>query len=271
MAIERDLVTGLLLSDSESLPRVCVSLGVRDSAETCRGDMFRAGLALSCVMLRIAAVGVSGGNILAAWPPSHPMGDQPIGRERRITSRGLTRLLSRLGADDDRAAAEYERLRQTLERFFDWRGAWPPEECADETLDRLARRLEEDVEVGDVWAYARGIARLVLLERQRRPSARSIGECFDLPDPSAPTHDANDPLLTCFDRCLEALPAESRTAVLDYYGAERREKIETRRRLAIRFGVSDSALRNRIQRIRDRLERCVMACMGGTEGRTDGA
>jgi DNA-directed RNA polymerase specialized sigma24 family protein len=222
-------------------------------------------------MLRSAAADPSGGNILAAWLPSHPMGDQPIGRERRITSTGLKRLLARLGAGDDRAAAEYERLRLALERFFDWRGAWPADECADETLDRLARRLEEQTEIDNVWAYARGVARLVLLERQRRPPAVSISPRLDLPDLSAPLSDPNEPLQACFDRCLERLPAESRSAVLDYYGAERREKIDNRRRLALRFGVSESALRNRIQRIRDRLERCVLACMTESEGPADGA
>jgi DNA-directed RNA polymerase specialized sigma24 family protein len=222
-------------------------------------------------MLWMAAPDGPGGSIVAAWPSNHPMGDHPTAGERRITSAGLNRLLSRLGADNTRAAAEYQRLRHTLERFFDWRGAWPPEECADETLDRLTRRLEEDTEIGDVWAYARGIARLVLLERQRRPFAVSISDGLELPDLSAPPSDTNEPLQACFDRCLERLPSESRTAVLDYYAAERREKIDNRRSLALRFGISESALRNRIQRIRDRLERCVLACMTRREGRTDDA
>ena len=56
-------------------------------------------------------------------------------------------------------------------KFFDWRGGWPPDECADETLDRLARKLEEVV-VDNIRQYARGIARLVLLERRRQPTLR---------------------------------------------------------------------------------------------------
>ncbi|MGH9330319.1 MAG: RNA polymerase sigma factor, partial [Vicinamibacterales bacterium] len=66
------------------------------------------------------------------------MGNRPPVAGRGTASAGFARLLERLDPDPDRAAAAYERLRAALEKFFDWHGAWPPEECADETLDRLA-------------------------------------------------------------------------------------------------------------------------------------
>ena len=72
--------------------------------------------------------------------------------------------------------------------------------------------------------------------------------------------DDADALPACFERCLAALPAETRTLVLDYYVDDRRAKIEHRRRLAVSLGLSESALRNRVQRVRNRLERCVDAC-----------
>jgi hypothetical protein len=90
-----------------------------------------------------------------------------------ITAADLARLLARLGADDARAAIEYERLRRTLVKFFDWRGVWPPDEYADLAIDRLARKLAE-THVDDVWNYALGIARLLLHEHRRRPEALSI-------------------------------------------------------------------------------------------------
>jgi hypothetical protein len=96
--------------------------------------------------------------------------------DRTITAAGLALLLGRLDSDTERAALEYERLRRTLVRFFDWRGISPPDECADETLDRLARRLEEATRIDDVRSYAYGIARIVLLERRRRPALDSLDE-----------------------------------------------------------------------------------------------
>ena len=50
------------------------------------------------------------------------------------------------------------------------------------------------------------------------------------------------------------------------YVAERRAKIDNRRRLAQIFGFSESALRNRVQRVRDRLERCVQGVHNGCRG-----
>src|SRR5262245_46352714 len=89
-----------------------------------------------------------------------------------LTATALSGLLARLAPDPERAGAAYEDLRRALVGFFTWRGAATPEECADETRDRLARRLDEGEDVRDVAGFARGVARLVLLEHWRRPDAR---------------------------------------------------------------------------------------------------
>jgi hypothetical protein len=70
--------------------------------------------------------------------------------DRSITAAALARLLARLDPDAERAPLEFERLRRALIRFFDWRGAWPPDECADETLDRLARNPVDGGSI--IWA-----------------------------------------------------------------------------------------------------------------------
>jgi DNA-directed RNA polymerase specialized sigma24 family protein len=177
-------------------------------------------------------------------------------------SGGFTRLLARLDPDPDVAATAYERLRAALVKYFDWHGAWPPEECADQTLDRLAVKVAAGVQILDVRAYARGIAQLVLLEWHRRPAAvfpvaRPAREGWPA---SGVGPDRSDTQLACLERCLATLPVDSRTLVLEYYVADRREKIENRRRLAQTLGLSESALRNRVQRLRDRLERCIQQC-----------
>lgn len=202
----------------------------------------------------------AGGKIPATGLPGPLMGTRPTSAGRWTASAGFARLLERLDPDPDHAATAYERLRLALEKFFDWHGAWPPEECADETIDRLAVKLAGGVQIDDLRGYARGIARLVLLEWRRRPVPLSMD---DRTEPAAPppNADKHEGLLTCFDRCLAALPDESRTLVLAYYVAERREKIDNRRRLARGLGLSESGLRNRVQRLRDRLERCVETCI----------
>ena len=182
-----------------------------------------------------------------------------------ITADGLARLLRRLDSDRDRAASEYERLRRTLIRFFSWRGASEPDFCADEAIDRLARRLEEGVIVDDIGTYVRGIARMVLLERQRAPVPAPI-EALDPPG-EATQHEPDEGVVECLDACLAALPAEGRSLVLAYYEGERGAKIANRRRLAKSLGLSDAALRSRVQRIRDRLEECMQMCLSQRERR----
>jgi DNA-directed RNA polymerase specialized sigma24 family protein len=176
-----------------------------------------------------------------------------------ITAAGLSRLLARLHADPDAAAYEYEGLRRVLIRFFDWRGAWPADECADETLDRLARRLQEGIQIEDVRGYARGIARMVLLERRRMPAPAPL-DAMALVDAPHRADTGETLLHECLDGCLAELDSDARSLVLDYYQGERQAKIAHRRRLAAALGLSENALRSRVQRIRDRLEACVQSC-----------
>jgi DNA-directed RNA polymerase specialized sigma24 family protein len=179
---------------------------------------------------------------------------------RGLNAAAFASLLKRLGPDAEHAGAAYEALRRALVGFLAWRGAATPEECADETLDRLAARLREGTPVDDVPRFARGIARLVLLEHWRRPDARR-GALEDVrPGPRAEEPD-DDNLHECLDRCLAELAPDGRELILSYYVAEGRSRIDNRRRLATTLGVSESALRNRAQRLRDRLELCMARCL----------
>jgi DNA-directed RNA polymerase specialized sigma24 family protein len=183
----------------------------------------------------------------------------PAEHRRALSARGFARLLDRLHPDSVQAGQEYERLRRVLVKFFDWRGLASPDECADEVLDRLAVKLGETA-VEDVKKYALGIARLVALERRRGPSFSPIDETAHASIAVPVENDEPDPLRDCFDRCLEQLPEESRLLLLRYYDGERSVKISNRQRLASALGLTDNALRSRVQRLRDRLEQCVRTC-----------
>jgi DNA-directed RNA polymerase specialized sigma24 family protein len=174
-------------------------------------------------------------------------------------------LLARLGPDADRAGAAYEHLRRALVTLFAWRGASVPEELADDTLDRLARRLDEGVEVEDVPRFTRGIARLVLLEHWRRPEGREV-PLEDVGRPPIADDAPDDARSECLQRCLGEMAPLGRDLILEYYSAEGRRRIDVRKKMARALGVSESALRNRAQRLRDRLERCITACLSRAAG-----
>ena len=185
---------------------------------------------------------------------------------RGLTAQAFAILLDRLGPDAERAGAAYEHLRRGLVNLFRWRGAATPEECADETLDRLAGRLSEGVAIDDVARFAHGIARLVLLEHWRRPEARGTSlEGQERLERAAPEPAGDEAEHRCLDACLAELAPESRTLILDYYGADGGQRIAARKRLAGALRVSESALRNRAQRLRDRLEECITGCLQGVD------
>lgn len=179
-------------------------------------------------------------------------------RATRPADAPLTWLLQRLGETPDAAGEAYESLRRLLCRYFEVRGCRDAGVLSDEVFDRMSRRLAEGVEIADIGAYAHGIARLVLLEARRRPMDGTLDA-----EPAAEVDDdqqAREATAACLDRCLTRLGATTRAEVLDYYAAEGRRRIDGRRQLAARLGVSATALRLRMLRVRLTLERCVDAC-----------
>lgn len=179
-------------------------------------------------------------------------------RATRPADAPLTWLLQRLGETPDAAGEAYESLRRLLCRYFEVRGCRDAGVLSDEVFDRMSRRLAEGVEIADIGAYAHGIARLVLLEARRRPMDGTLDA-----EPAAEVDDdqqAREATAACLDRCLTRLGATTRAEVLDYYAAEGRRRIDGRRQLAARLGVSATALRLRMLRVRLTLERCVGAC-----------
>lgn len=172
----------------------------------------------------------------------------------------LARLLAALDSDAARAALRYEELRRKLIRFFEWEKSEMPDRDADETLNRVARRLAEGVEVKSVGAFAHGTARFVLREqaveakRKERALAELAGRMKGEPEA------ADEALQDCLERCLATLPAESKWLLEKYYAGSDRERIPNRRALADELGVASNALRNRVLRLREKLESCTADC-----------
>lgn len=182
--------------------------------------------------------------------------------EWTLSAEALARFLARLDPDSDRAGEKYESLRLTLIKFFDWRWAHFPEECADETINRVIRKIDEGETIRDIPTYCHGVARLVLLEKLKGPeSKRADFEKLPTAALVAPEPEEEDERQDCFERCLKELPVESRQLILQYYNDEKREKIDHRLAMAGRLGIPLNALRSRAQRIRNRLEECVNGCI----------
>lgn len=192
--------------------------------------------------------------------------DQSISAARQkwtLTQEAFDKLLIALGGGDRESGSEkYLEIRSNLTRFFEWRGCSFPEDHADETINRIAKKVAEGEEILNPSGYAMGVARLLLLEilksRQREQSA--LTELGQESEPVVEPDDGED-RLNCLRDCLQTLSTDNRELILQYYQGEKSEKIQNRKKLIDRLGIPVNTLRMRALRLRDRLQGCVEQCM----------
>lgn len=178
-----------------------------------------------------------------------------------LTEESFAKFLVHLDPDRDRAGEKYETLRLTLVKFFDWRGAHFPEECADETFNRVASKIDSGEIIRDITTYCHGVARMIFLETLRRPDRKTVSlDELTAIRAESPVLEETNLQRQCFEQCLSDLPVESRQLILEYYKDEKRGKIDHRLSLAETLGIPLNALRSRAQRVRIRLEKCVNRC-----------
>ena len=179
-----------------------------------------------------------------------------------LTQEAFDKLLASLDSDRERAGEKYEQVRAGLVRFFQWRGCPSSEDHADETINRVARKLSEGEQVRDLYTYVYGVARMLVLEVMKA-NARKQAALDNLPDPRPDAGEESDfeSRAECLKLCLEKLPPESKEMIMKYYQGEKRAKIESRQKLAEALAVPSNVLRNRAYRLRERLQVCVADCM----------
>ena len=181
------------------------------------------------------------------------------------------KFLSWLDNGSDSDGKSYLEMRDRLVAYFDRKNCTTPDELADETLNRVARRLEEEGSiVGEAPAkYCYIVARFVFMEYLRSMSARtvSLDPMIERPvsnnSASADEQDereVKERMLDCLEQCTAKLEAPNRNIIIRYYYGKERAKIENRRLLAENLGISVNALSIRACRIRDKLEGCVREC-----------
>lgn len=190
----------------------------------------------------------------------------PTKKEWVLTKEAFDSFLARLDRDRDRAGEKYESVRLKLLKYFQWRGSDSSDAEADETLNRVARRIEEGENVYNLNGYIYGVAKMVYAEGVKLRSRRQeLDEASDL---EAMPIEEEDPEVAerrnCLERCLGHLNTEDRETITEYYQFEKGNKIEHRKSLAVRIGISPNALRIKAHRQRVNLEACVRECLGGS-------
>jgi DNA-directed RNA polymerase specialized sigma24 family protein len=193
-------------------------------------------------------------------------------KESEPTAGAFRQFLSWLDEGADSSGEKYLEMRRRLVAYFDRKNCVSADDLADETLNRVARRLaEEGAYPGEAPArYCYITARFVFLEylRSDRRLEKSFEElpAADVDAKAGVLPDENGALISkehrldCLEECMANLAEKDRDLILEYYRGEQRAKIERRRTLAEGLRLSLNALSIRACRIRNRLELCVREC-----------
>ncbi len=183
-------------------------------------------------------------------------------RKWALTQEAFDLLLVAFDSDREVAGKKYLELRVALIRFFEWRGCPFPEDHADESVNRVARKISEGEAVRDPAQYAIGVARMLLLEihKTREKERRALDE-LPLSEAAPYEFEELEPRVECLKRCLQRLSPENREMIIQYYQGEKGSKIENRKRLTDRFNIPLNTLRMRALRLREKLQVCVEDCV----------
>lgn len=187
-----------------------------------------------------------------------------------VKAEAFRTLMARLGRDGGSADQNYESLRRRLITFFQLHVPIEAETLADRVLDRVARKLMESTQIENVSQFTLGVCRMILMESfsQRSREQRALERGAASIEPPATPLDLGDleeeeALLALrvqrLRSCLAKLGDGATHLILTYYAADGGARIATRQRLAAQLGLSLNALRNRAQRLRGMLERCLAA------------
>ena len=188
-----------------------------------------------------------------------------------LTREAFRKLLDFLDSDPERAADAYETIRRKLTRLFEWRGCYNPDDLVDETINRVARKVDqgEKILTQEPYHYFCGVARFVfheVIRRQQRERSAVEQERWSLATQAGSEVDFEAELrMKCLQQGLQSLPQEHGELILRYYQGEKSKKIANRRELAAELGIQLNALRIRAHRIRQKLESRVRKCLKGRE------
>ncbi|MEK6283019.1 MAG: hypothetical protein AABN95_21890 [Acidobacteriota bacterium] len=178
-------------------------------------------------------------------------------KKKEVTREKFASFLEWLSPDRDSAGEEYERLRFRLCTFFSQRHCTFADELADETINRVILKSSEEL-IENKIAYCYGVAKNVYREslRKERPHVDIEELRIAAKDPEEPSFSDE-----CLDKCLEELPPDTRCLLLDYFSEAKLAKIELHRRISESLKLTQTALRMRVMRTKQKLKTCVQECM----------
>jgi DNA-directed RNA polymerase specialized sigma24 family protein len=174
---------------------------------------------------------------------------------KEVTREKFDAFLRWLSVDENAAGEEYERLRFRLTTFFATRNCRFPEDLADETINRVIIKTVE-IAVENKLAFCYGVAKNVFLESLRKEKNHvNIDDIEIAAKPVEPKFADK-----CLDKCLSELSLENRTLIIDYFSESKSAKITLREKISDKLGITQTNLRMKVVRIKQKLKKCLVEC-----------
>jgi len=175
--------------------------------------------------------------------------------QSQITREEFDCLLAWLDFDREAAGVKYEKIRGNLSRIFASRGFNDAEDLADETINRVIKKVRwlKENYTGDPNLYFYAVAKRVAQEAQRRKDKRPV----ELP---LSPRDANETevRMRLLEECLMELSADDQHLLLNYYTDGGAVKINNRKQLVHSLGLSPAAVRQRAHRLKAKLRAALL-------------
>lgn len=184
-------------------------------------------------------------------------------KDWELTEEAFNTFLCWLHADRKEAGKIYEQIRRHLIVIFKCKGCAEAEELTDEAINRVIKQAPRLIEtyVGKPIPYFVTVANHLFLEYiAKRPTQSELPP--DLPQPPTPDPE-EEREYECLESCMQELKQSDHDFVLQYYQENKQAKIDHRKILARQKGVKPNALRIRAFRIRQKLQKCIDACLVG--------
>lgn len=177
--------------------------------------------------------------------------------KKEVTAEKFANFLNWLAPDAESAGEEYERLRFRLCTFFAQRRCTFADELADETINRVILKVAEE-KIENRIAYCYGVAKNVYRESLRKERTH-----LDIDEVTVAAKAPPEPSFSsdCLDQCLNQLSPDNRKLLLEYFSEAKLAKIQLHQRLSTSLQTTQTALRMRVMRTKQKLKMCVQECM----------
>lgn len=195
-----------------------------------------------------------------------------------LTRDALDKFLYWLDPDRDRAGHRHNRIHHGLCIFLAARGCTDAGSLADETINRVARQIDEGKGIDEIRekpvkpeTYIYAVAKNVLREYYDHPDQKKKAPLDDLAIAEIlrvdPWKDLSEDMdqekrIACVEQCLQKLELRNREIILRYYkGSKQGEAKRNREEMARELGIKKTKLAKQVMNIKDGLRVCVSGCV----------